>query len=357
MNWQLDFYKKSFSKSRVDGEFDWVWLNSIEGWRVKLRRHLTPLIDLVRFIRGRIIPFTQQWLNDNSELLWNSRQMLEDELSRILFDSHLLLNILDHTRYYYLRIDYDDLIEIQSEEDFINDLPMDYSGLPLKLVTVRLYSNHFTPEIKIIATKLNINLLNGYRQYFIKRGDLDFSPSTGEVVFDCGACIGDISTIFAALVGTSGEVHTFDPVPLHSRFCHLHAELNPMLRHTFHINTLAVGSTLKRGSGVVKDTLKISPGGCNVDNFETTSLDDYVSKNQLQRVDYIKMDIEGFEVSALQGAEKILRDLKPRLAICTYHKTQDLWEIPALIKKINSKYKLYFGHHSPRKWESVYYAI
>ena len=228
INHQVDFYKKGFSKNRLDGEFDWAWWKSIEGYRGKLRRHLSPFVSLVQLIRGNTIPFTKKWLNEKSELLWNARQMLDDDLSRLLFDCQLLLKFTDHTRYYYPRIDFDDFIKIESEQDFINDdLPNSYGVFPLKLFNIHLNTSGLNPELKIISPKINVELLNRYRQYFITRGDIHFSPQKGEIVFDCGACIGEVSTIFAGLVGASGQVHTFDPVPLHTRYCHFHAALNP----------------------------------------------------------------------------------------------------------------------------------
>ena len=162
---------------------------------------------------------------------------------------------------------------------------------------------------------------------------------------------------FTAFVGDLGEVHLFDPISLHIRYCEFQASLNPTLRHTLNINNLAVSDISGKSSDAIKDSLEISPRGCIVDNFETTSFDDYVSKNNINRVDYIKMDIEGSEVAALQGSSMIIRDFKPRLAISAYHKPDDLWIIPEIIRKINPKYKLFFGHHSPTMWESVYYAV
>lgn len=358
MNWQIEFYQKTSKRIRVDGEFDWKWLAASE--RVKIGstiiEQLKQCADVCGFVQRKTVPFSQLWLNEKSEQMFHSRQMLHDELSKLLFDSHLLVSIVKYSRYYYPRFDYDDFVQIMGEENTVSDMPEQYLGLPLKIYSIQLPVRSNRGIVKMISTKLSIDLLNAYRQYFIKRGSVEFVPDEGSVVFDCGACIGDISTIYAALVGYSGAVHLFDPIPLHSRICQIQANLNPDISKTYYINTLAVGEISSRFHGCVDESTEIAPGGLTSDNYETTSLDDYVSENRVSRVDYIKMDIEGSERSALRGAANILFQHKPRLAICAYHKPDDLWEIPELIKKLNPNYTLYFGHHSPKNWESVYYA-
>ena len=56
---------------------------------------------------------------------------------------------------------------------------------------------------------------------------------------------------------------------------------------------------------------------------------------------YIKMDIEGSEPLALAGGAQLLKSEKPVLAICLYHRTEHLWQIPNLIHSIEPEYALY----------------
>lgn len=60
---------------------------------------------------------------------------------------------------------------------------------------------------------------------------------------------------------------------------------------------------------------------------------------------FIKLDIEGYELKALQGASKTISKNLSGLAICCYHKAEDIFEIPLFIKSINSNYKLFFRQH------------
>ena len=69
------------------------------------------------------------------------------------------------------------------------------------------------------------------------------------------------------------------------------------------------------------------------------------------------MDIEGAELSALHGAEKTIKRDKPVLAICVYHKREDLIAIPQYIKELVPEYKLYLRAHFPYASELVLYAI
>lgn len=75
------------------------------------------------------------------------------------------------------------------------------------------------------------------------------------------------------------------------------------------------------------------------------------------KVSFIKMDIEGAEVEALRGAYQTIIENKPQLAICIYHKPDDIYEIPFLLKEWVPEYKFYIRHHSDNFTETVLYAV
>ncbi len=73
-------------------------------------------------------------------------------------------------------------------------------------------------------------------------------------------------------------------------------------------------------------------------------------------VTFIKMDIEGAEYQSLLGALKTIKKYRPKLAICLYHKPEDIIEIPHIILSINPDYKLAIRHYTTCNWETVLYA-
>lgn len=98
---------------------------------------------------------------------------------------------------------------------------------------------------------------------------------------------------------------------------------------------------------------RIVENGGGLEQIETTRLDSVVK----EKVTFIKMDIEGAELEALKGAQEIIRKYIPKLAICVYHKPEDILEIPCYIKELVPEYRLYLRHHSNYNGETVLYAL
>jgi FkbM family methyltransferase len=71
----------------------------------------------------------------------------------------------------------------------------------------------------------------------------------------------------------------------------------------------------------------------------------------------IKMDIEGAEPQAIQGAARIMAECRPILAVCAYHKCEHLWTLPVLMKSILPEYRIFLRRYAEDCWETVYYAI
>ena len=77
-----------------------------------------------------------------------------------------------------------------------------------------------------------------------------------------------------------------------------------------------------------------------------------------EKITFIKMDIEGAEKKAITGAENLIKRYKPKLYICAYHRNEDAFALPILIKSICPDYKIYYRHHPYiPAWESNFYCI
>ena len=75
-----------------------------------------------------------------------------------------------------------------------------------------------------------------------------------------------------------------------------------------------------------------------------------------EKVTFLKMDIEGAEVEAIKGARNIIQSDKPRMAVCIYHKPNDLWEISLMIHEMVPEYKMYIRHMGIRCYGTILYA-
>lgn len=91
------------------------------------------------------------------------------------------------------------------------------------------------------------------------------------------------------------------------------------------------------------------------DSIEVTTIDEVVDGSL--PVTFIKMDVEGAELESLKGAKETIQRDKPKLAICIYHKPEDMYDLPLYIKGLVPEYKLYLRHHSNGNGETVLYCV
>ena len=76
-----------------------------------------------------------------------------------------------------------------------------------------------------------------------------------------------------------------------------------------------------------------------------------------EKVDFIKLDIEGAEQDAIEGAKQTIIKYHPILAICIYHKAEDWYKVPQMVLDIRDDYKIYIRHYMEGIFETVMYFI
>jgi len=137
----------------------------------------------------------------------------------------------------------------------------------------------------------------------------------GDTIVDAGANVGIFTIKAAKTVGAQGVVIAIEPSLDNLKFLETNIKLNDLK------NTIVVRKGLWNKKGRKKLYLSYMPGSHsliyreNIDRFseiEVDKLDSIVKETGIKKVDFIKMDIEGAEVEALEGARQILRndDLK-----------------------------------------------
>ena len=180
----------------------------------------------------------------------------------------------------------------------------------------------------------------------------------GEYVIDAGAAWGDTALRFAYQVGKSGQVYSFEFEPTNLKILEKNLDLNP----EFSSRITVVRKALWRDSSTKLSFISKGPGtktfegSGNLDKnlVSCISIDEFAQS--LPRVDFIKMDIEGAELPALQGAEQTIRKYKPKLAISLYHSLSDFVDIPAYLASLNLDYDYYLDHASIHSEETVLFA-
>lgn len=174
--------------------------------------------------------------------------------------------------------------------------------------------------------------------YGLRNKRIDVRVLPGDIVFDVGSWIGD----FAAYASTQcAVVYAFEPL----------SEMFACLEQTALLNSNII--PVQQGLGAEECMVNMSNKEYTLGNaiiqegdvskirkqqVSITTIDDFVRKNKIERVDFIKADIEGYERYMLEGAQEVLRKFKPKLALCTYHLPDDPEILAALIKKANPEY-------------------
>ena len=75
------------------------------------------------------------------------------------------------------------------------------------------------------------------------------------------------------------------------------------------------------------------------------------------KIDFLKTDIEGAEMSALRGGKNLIVNSRPILAISIYHSLDDVVDIPCYLNDLLANYKFFVKHHSFTIGETVLYGI
>ena len=176
-----------------------------------------------------------------------------------------------------------------------------------------------------------------------------------ETLIDCGAFDGDSIHDFVQAFPNYRSILAFEPDPGNAVRI-LEREKKEQIRNLTLIEkgVYSENTTLFFQANGESNSYMAESGDISV---EVTCLDDY--REAIVGKALLKMDIEGSELAALKGAERLIREKHPILAICVYHKERDLIDIPQYIHSLvgSGVYRYYLGFHGLGLAELCFYAI
>ncbi len=95
----------------------------------------------------------------------------------------------------------------------------------------------------------------------------------------------------------------------------------------------------------------------DVVKIKTTSIDKLVQDKNINKVDFIKLDVENSEIKVIEGAKNTILKDRPQMAISIYHSSEHFFKIPLMMQEMLADYVFRFGHYTKNHCESVLYAI
>jgi len=199
-----------------------------------------------------------------------------------------------------------------------------------------------------------------FKQYEYKHKKV-IEAQEGDVIIDAGGGHGNTAFYFTTKIKNSGKIYTFEFIESNIKILKKNFDLNPDLTKLIEHIKIPLWRTSDQELYVIDDgansMITYNPPEKHSKKIKTISIDDFVIRNNIQKVDFIKMDIEGAELDAIMGAKETLARFKPKLAISVYHMIEHYYEIPQFINSLNLNYKFYLDHYSKWPSESVLFAI
>ena len=190
----------------------------------------------------------------------------------------------------------------------------------------------------------------GLKQYNIKN---IFEVKNDAVVFDIGAFKGDTAYFFSKKCSNKARIYAFEPDENNYKVL-------LKIKEKYKLNNVITKNILLSNAEKEIDFISMIENTPTIKKNAIT-IDKFVEENNIEKIDYIKMDVEGAEKNILEGAIKTIKKFKPSLAIAIYHGgklfMEDFYDIPIFIKNIiNEDYEYYIRTFSPWGGETILFC-
>ena len=188
------------------------------------------------------------------------------------------------------------------------------------------------------------------KQYDVKN---IFEVKEDATIFDIGAWKGDTAYFFSKKCSNKARIYAFEPDENNYKVL-------LKIKDKYKLNNVIASNILFSNLETEINFLSMDLNRQAV-KMKSTTIDKFVEENNIEKIDYIKMDVEGAERNILEGAIKTIKKFKPSLAIAIYHGgklfMEDFYNIPIFIKNvINEDYEYYIRTFHPAGLETILFC-
>jgi len=212
-----------------------------------------------------------------------------------------------------------------------------------KVVRIEVFLNDKTFYFSLKSPYLIWDTIMGIKQIiYTNQYNVSEKNMKNRIIIDAGSNNGDFS-LLAVYMGAK-KVYAFEPVSSTTNMFLENIRLNNM-QDKISVFKKALGNKncfkeiyfARSGDGGAKIG-KVAGQKC--EKIEIIRLDDFVADNKIKKIDFIKMDVEGFEDRLLMGASNVLKKFKPVLSLSAYHRADDKERLPKIIRSIREDYTI-----------------
>jgi FkbM family methyltransferase len=361
-----DLSQKILSNLNNHGQFNWdeyrFGKEPQDSFSWSIRREVTARLKAIKYLLN-----STGWIyfpsNDNGEDGLQYFSFLFDKLESN-GDKDLLITLLAYRILGYKKIllplntpeYWSKLKQVEKLEDKTKSLDSGFLSFKLNLTDLKPIGF----PIKLFFSPAGVMADYVVEQYRYQKENLLIAVEPGDVVLDGGGCFGDTALYFANAAGVNGHVFSFEFIPSNMAIWKKNLSLNPQLEKQCSLVEAPLWSKSNQ------DVHYVSNGPASVVSFEplpnedgttkTMTIDDFVATRNLNRLDFIKLDIEGAELHALRGATQTLIKYRPKLAVALYHNGRDFKEIPEFIDNLGCGYKFFLNHSTIHQEETILFA-
>lgn len=318
----------------------------------KFKELISPLIDcelevsdydndlLCSIIEERMSDVENFFIVENGEFISSLMDKFPDDISKKSFETYV-------------------------EQRIVANLQCDYKvAYPVKppRITQKWRDEKLSGQYELPT--INGTIFDEQRQWFYKTTFIleQYAISgvceveEGDVVIDAGAFVGDTALYFAQKTGKEGKVYAFEPIKQLVQSAEENLKDNK-LDTICEVVPFALSNVNKtlwfKNDGSCSTTVDPASAQSDLLEVKAVSLDGFVEEREIERVDFLKADLEGADVDFVRGALKTISRDAPKCGLTVYHNREDFIEIPRLLMSARDDYTYYFRCET----EPVIFAI